>query len=206
MYDSDGNRRQRLVIECKNVPAFSSEQLHRAIDQLKRYADAAGPSNLVLAFPGRVHATDKESLTAANIEVWDLDYIATTFSNAIQATAHPYFQSLFQAVIRKPSPRKEDVLIGNLKSCSRGTSQWSVYQKLVGDILEHLFCPPLETPISQSADAADVNRRDYILPNYAESGFWRFIRDSYGAHYVVVDAKNSANDVTKNDALQIANI
>jgi len=66
-------------------------------------------------------------------------------------------------------------------------------------------CPPLTAPISQSSDEAEANRRDYILPNYAESGFWHFLRESYSADYIVVDAKNSGSEVSKTDALQISN-
>jgi hypothetical protein len=99
----------------------------------------------------------------------------------------------------------EPSLIEKLRACSTGTAEWPVYQKLVGQILEHLFCPPLETPLAQSADEADVNRRDYVVANSAEEGFWRFMRERYAADYIVVDAKNSGQQVMKNDALQIAN-
>ena len=50
-----------------------------------------------------------------------------------------------------------------------------------------------------------VNRRDTVFPNYADDGVWKFLRDHYEAHFVVVDAKNCAGFVTKNAILQIAN-
>jgi len=205
VYRSSGATREQLLIECKNLPAFSSEQLHSAIEQLRRYGEAAKPDRLILAFPGRVHAADKTLLAEAQVDVWDLDEIAARFSEAISENPHPYFQPLFQAVLGKLGVQKEQQLIAQLKSCQPGKDQWPVYQKLVGEILEHLFCPPLRTPISQSADAVDVNRRDFILGNSADAGFWRFMRDTYDAHFVVVDAKNSANETTKDDALQINN-
>jgi hypothetical protein len=52
-----------------------------------------------------------------------------------------------------------------------------------------------------------VNRRDIILPNYATDGFWRFLRGTYSAEYVVVDAKNHCGPgaVKKDHVLQLAN-
>jgi hypothetical protein len=43
------------------------------------------------------------------------------------------------------------------------------------------------------------------LPNYANDGFWAFLRGRYGADHVVVDAKNYTDEVKKNEVLQLAN-
>ncbi|QSA99942.1 hypothetical protein JWZ98_14775 [Methylomonas sp. EFPC1] len=106
-----------------------------------------------------------------------------------------------------PSPKKttEEEFIEKLKTCQPGKDYWSDYQKLVGQILEHLFCPPLEAPISESADQDKINRRDWILPNYSDQGFWNFLRIKYSADYIVVDAKNYKGAISKNQVLQIAN-
>ena len=60
-------------------------------------------------------------------------------------------------------------------------------------------------PIWESSDAPRANRRDIILPNYAADGFWKFLRETYDAHYIVVDAKNYKGKITKPQALQVAN-
>lgn len=44
-----------------------------------------------------------------------------------------------------------------------------------------------------------------MLPNYSYQGFWRFVREKYHADYVVVDAKNYKNPISKGQVLQIAN-
>ena len=201
----EGIHLKSVLIECKSLSGFSFAQLERTIEQLKRYGEVAKPDELVLAFPGRLHPSDVERLKEASISVWDVDFIGTTFRKAIAANAHPYFQALFQAIAGKQLQSEEAELIEKLKACQPGRTDWPVYERLIGQILEHLFCPPLAAPISQSSDEAEVNRRDYILPNYADAGFWRFIRETYSADYIVVDAKNSANEVGKGDALQIAN-
>ncbi|MFJ3101769.1 hypothetical protein [Streptomyces sp. NPDC086835] len=86
-----------------------------------------------------------------------------------------------------------------------GRAAWSAYQRLCRQIAEYLFCPPLRPAIWESTNEAEVNKRDFILPNYSTDGFWKFLRDEYRAHYVVVDAKNYREGIEKEQVLQIAN-
>lgn len=95
--------------------------------------------------------------------------------------------------------------MARLAECGAGRQDWLLYQKLIGEILEQLFYPELNKPISELSDKPRVNRRDFILPNYAESGFWAFMRSKYHADYIVVDAKNYSKKVGKAEILQIAN-
>jgi hypothetical protein len=71
-------------------------------------------------------------------------------------------------------------------------------------LLAYLFCPPLEVPLTESANASRVNRRDIVLPNYAENGPWAFFRSHYRADHIVVDEKNTQS-VTKSHVLQLEN-
>jgi hypothetical protein len=86
-----------------------------------------------------------------------------------------------------------------------GRATWSRYQRLCGDILTFLFCPPLERPIGESANESRINRRDFVLPNYAADGFWAFMRATYAADYIVVDSKNYVSKIKKNEVLQLSN-
>jgi hypothetical protein len=79
------------------------------------------------------------------------------------------------------------------------------YQRLIGRILEDLFCPPLTRPLPEHPDSTRANRRDFIFPNYAVDGFWQFVRSRYAADYIVVDAKNGKGRISKAHVLQIAN-
>ena len=65
---------------------------------------------------------------------------------------------------------------------------------------------PLNPPIPQSRDERHVNRRDYVLPNYAaDYSFWQFMRTHYEAHLVVAEVKNLSRGPGKNEILQVAN-
>lgn len=107
------------------------------------------------------------------------------------------------APAERPSPAVE--LERRLTAIAPEKDEWSLYQSLCGDVLAYLFCPPLQQPIGESANESKVNRRDFVLPNYADAGFSHFMRTEFRAHYVVVDAKNYTRGVKKGEILQLAN-
>src|SRR5260370_18835383 len=139
---------------------------------------------------------DLALLVQEEIELWDLKYIAHEFAGQIDGLGPSYFRVLLVSQLcREGKPSPEQLLIAKLRATAKGKKDAAVYQKTVGDILELLFCPPLTKPISEHSDNAKANRRDFILPNYADSGFWRSIREKYCADYIVVDAKNYSKKV-----------
>lgn len=196
---------QGIVIECKNYSALSPERADAVVNQLLRYRQFIEGNRLALAFPGRVTNKVKERLECEDIEIWDIDYISRVFNEQIKQVNHPYFSVLFHHFASNRRKREGELFLSELKSCSPGNQEWVVYQKLIGRILEFLFCPPLESPMSEISDISGVNRRDIILSNYASEGFWKFLRDRYLADYIVVDAKNYNYKVKKTQVLQIAN-
>lgn len=200
-----GKDETKWLIECKNTHSFTASRFDQAISQINRYKEITNFDYYVLAFPGLLSDNQKNKLKAQNIIAWDAEKIGKLFKIEISKTSHPIFQTMFASIISKSSNSPEEDLIDKLKKCEKGKLSWSEFQKLTGQILEYLFCPPLETPISESADINNINRRDWIIPNYADSGFWHFIREKYHADYIVVDAKNYKAPISKGQILQIAN-
>jgi len=97
-------------------------------------------------------------------------------------------------------------LASRLAGIRPGTAGWPAYEKYCEDLLSFLFVPPLNPPIPQSRDERHVNRRDYVLPNYAaDGGFWQFMRTHYEAHLVVAEVKNLSRGPGKDEILQVAN-
>jgi hypothetical protein len=202
----NNGRTNNLLIECKSYVLITSAQIHQVISQIKNYQATLDDCQLVLAVPYTIIEPHRETLKAANIEVWDLRYIAEQFSNQIKNASHSYFKALLLAILAKSQKRsREQEFLDLLSSCLPGNKDWSVYQKLVGEILEHLFTPPLGRPIPELSDKSQVNRRDFIMPNYSDKGFWAFLREKYEADYIVIDAKNYAKKIKKNQILQLAN-
>lgn len=193
------------LIECKNASSFTPARMHFAIHQIKSYKNITNFDNYVLAFPGLVSESQAASLKIHGIAAWDAHALAKKFKSEIAAVEHPFFQMILASMAQTEKKTPEETFISKLKACEAGKDFWSDYQKLIGQILEHLFCPPLETPISELPDYDSINRRDWVIPNYSGQGFWNFTREKYHADYIVVDAKNYKDPISKNQVLQIAN-
>ncbi|MFT4066898.1 HNH endonuclease [Paraburkholderia sp.] len=197
---------ETLLIECKTYPALTAAHIHSAIGQLEKYKAGYGDCRMVLAIPATLREEELSALRAANIEAWDLRYIASRFSMQIRESEPGYYRTLLLARITRPKElAREQELINSLESCVPGKSDCYVYQTLVGEILECLFTPPLGKPIPELSDKSEANRRDFIMPNYTERGFWSFMRQKYEADYIVIDAKNYTRKIKKSEVLQIAN-
>jgi hypothetical protein len=194
----------KKVIECKVDSSFTSERLSIILGQLNTYRKFIGRTRLVLAFPGELNQNDYELITRSNIEIWDLAYLSNTFKKEIARVYHPILQDMLTTQTRMKIPLERS-LIQELKGTRPGWANNSKYQKLVGRILERLFCPPLQTPIPEHSDSLRLNRRDFILPNYSEDGFWAFMRTEYSGDFIVVDAKNYSGKIKKPCVLQISN-
>ncbi|WYX30877.1 HNH endonuclease signature motif containing protein [Achromobacter denitrificans] len=201
-----GDSAEPLLIECKVYPALTAAHTRSVIAQLEKYQAAYGDCRKILAIPATLRDGDLAALSAANIEAWDLPYIASNFSAQIRDAKPSYYQALLlKHLARSKRPSREEELIDSLRDCRPGRSDCYVYQTLVGEILECLFTPPLGKPIPELSDKSEANRRDFIMPNYTETGFWSFLRQRYAADYIVVDAKNYTETVGKAEVLQIAN-
>lgn len=193
------------LIECKRAQSFIPVNFNKAVQQVETYKKVSSFDNYVLAFPGLISESQKDNLKRHNIMWWDADVIANEFKKEIKVNQHPVFSRIFLSISKEKKHNAEEELLDKLKNCERGKDGWSDYQKLIGQIFEHLFTPPLGAPISESPDMNNVNRRDWIIPNYCSEGFWNFVRDKYKADYIVVDAKNYKNPISKEQVLQIAN-
>lgn len=199
-----GNKWEKILIEVKVIPTFTELRLREIIEQLKLFKKYSKDHKIALAFPGILTNKDNALLQKEGIEVWDINYISTNFAKEIASTPHPLFQALFTS---KNYVAEHDKLIMDLKSINAGRKDkdWSKYQKHIEKILDYLFGSVLSSPITELSDHFKINRRDFILRNYAETGFWAHIRTRYLADYIVLDAKNYTKKVTKKEILQISN-
>jgi len=191
-----------LIIEAKGLTSLSDDRVFSAVTQLKTYGKAAAVKRLVLALPGKISIRLRREVRQAGIELWDAAEIHRRFSNQIAANPNPSF-----AILLFPSTHltAHEKLAVTIEQCETGQRDWVLYQQAIGQLIELCFCPPLSPPISELPDKHKANRRDFIVPNRAESGFWRFVQRRYSGDYVVVDAKNSGKPIPKKDVLQIAN-
>ncbi len=191
-----------LIIEVKTMPAYAPSRMEGLLITLSSYKSLLPNAQVVFAFPGLFSQSLLDRFSSEGIEVWDQKVISSKFKQQIINNPHPYFSQLFTTPI---STTEEEKLLYELIHTTPGKSDWSKYESLITRILDLLFSKNLSSPITNRPTASKINRRDIILPNYCETGFWLFLRHRYKADYIVVDAKNYVGLVGKSDILQIAN-
>jgi len=208
VFEKETNHGKDLFIaEVSIASSFTEEKVSQIIKRLLDYKEILPSVNAVLITPSELSKKYIEQINNNGIVLWDKEFLAQEFSAQIIEEEPSSFRAFFDL----PAETIADVdehqkLIDRLNACPAGWDSWVDYQNLVQNILEFLFCPPLNSPIPQSNDKNKKNRRDFILSNYSNKrDIWEFLRDRYDADYVVVDAKNSAKSISKNDVLQIAN-
>jgi hypothetical protein len=199
---------QYAIVEIKRVSPQTATRINQVTEQLFGYRDllrgivSPAKVDLVLAIPSLLSRGNIEAFRRAGIDVWDRNWIQNAATTANMADEAARF-------IGGGPPRKARThaqgLQQRLERIPPGRPHWPAYQKLCGEVLDYLFCPPLSTPISERTNETETNRRDFILPNYANSGFWAFLRGRYNADHVVVDAKNYTDEIEKAEVLQLAN-
>jgi hypothetical protein len=204
-----------FLIEVKKDAPQTEKRIDQEIGQLRRYEHEAQRGfyegrtiRLVLATPGFLSPRARERLGEEGIELWDGRWI---LGHAQNFGLHEDAARFIPAGILSRDPRAERAAAvksisfsARLTGTQPGKPSWSDYQRLCKDIFEYLFCPPLETPIWESENWSGVNRRDMIFPNYAGEGIWKFLRDTYRADLVVIDAKNYKGQIKKVPVLQMA--
>ncbi|WP_326572420.1 hypothetical protein OG539_28055 [Actinacidiphila glaucinigra] len=200
-----------IVVEAKRVSPQTNLRIEDAVNQLQHYGELTRTmaeyrdrtQRLAVAAPGILATTSAELFTKSGVEIWDGKWLA---QRSVAAGLRDEASKFLDPEYFDAAPESEALeLTAKLTNMPAGRGSWSAYQRLCRDIAEYLFCPPLESPAWESLDDAEMNRRDFILPNYAETGFWKFIRDKYFADYVVTDAKNFTHGIEKREVLQVAN-
>jgi hypothetical protein len=157
---------------------------------------------LLAIFPGVLSRSKTAIFQQAGIEVWDGRYLRRQGRRlGIQVpsfVARPEDESPGESV-------PAEALTSRLQQIQPGRVDAAAYEKWCEEALQFLFCPPLKVPIAQSPNGSRSNRRDLILPNYATNGFFRFLRNHYGAAYIVAEMKNGGSRAGKNAVLQVSN-
>lgn len=197
---------KQYVIECKSVAPSVPSRIRRYLSQLARLADAYPGSQVVLAVPEALQEEYKTTFNEAGYKVWDIGGIVHRFGSYInQVTDRSFRELLLRAGDASRSNTVGKQLQRNLRAIPCGKEHWSTYQKLLVNIFEYLFVPPLAKALYEVADEPKINRRDIILPNYAADGFWSYLRGKFVADFIVIDAKNYCAGIKKGEILQVAN-
>lgn len=181
-------------------------ELRAATERYRQLHPGSEPSP-VAAFPGVLSESKQAVAAKSRLEVWDGPHLRAR-AQQVRVEVPPYVASEGPegAGWLDAGYPYEHAWLYRLQHIVPGRNGWSAYEKYCEDLLNFLFVPPLNPAIRQSRDDHRANQRDYVLPNYAlDGGFWQFMRDHYGAHYVVAEVKNLRDSPGKREILQVAN-
>ena len=115
-----------------------------------------------------------------------------------------FWQTILPEYRDRGRSHKGQELIQALDDVPTGREYSSQYEDVCGRLLEFLFCPELGRPKSQVYTRNRSQRRDFIMKNGAQDGFWAGARDQYKADYLVVEVKNVKGAVSNSSVWQLA--
>jgi hypothetical protein len=199
-------KNKKLLIETKIVAPLTPGRISNYIDQIKSYTKIDKNSEVVLVIPSKLQQKYHELFQKENIIIWDINKLANLFYNQLNSIIDSklYYLLYNESKVRKEKSQVEK-FVDDLKKIKMGINNWVEYQKLCANVFEYLFTPPLAKPLYELSDFSKVNRRDIIIPNYSDNGFWKFLREKYSADFIVIDAKNLTKSIQKREVLQISN-
>ena len=137
----------------------------------------------LLLYPGTMTTKAQQDLEGSNVTARSLRSMEDLRSQ-FWATLLPDY--------REPSQVGEaQESIEALDDVPEGAKQSALYEGVCGSNLEFLFCPELGPPKAQVLNSSRSNKRDLIMKNESQGGFWAKVRDRYQADYLVVEFKNT---------------
>jgi hypothetical protein len=202
IYAEDGQTGDVWLFEIKRTRVADAKFVRAASATLRHYAKSASRCSLALIISGLFTDDAREAAAHLGLVAWDATDLADQVTPGV--VSH-YLGLASRSKPRRITPAsKARVYKRDLVHTPRGRGSWADYQALVANVFEYLFCPPLGQPKYEFADRENKNRRDLIFENACDSGDWGLFRNTYDAHYVVVDAKNYSGALTKRAVLDIA--
>ncbi len=194
---SDGSNR-RVLLEVSQSPVVTPADAHEKLKQLSAIAgtDADNRTGYLLLTSGDVTAGARELLHNSGVVIRSRRSFRDLCSD---------FWSTLEPEYEDPGlTDRAKQLIDALSAVPSGRPSYSDYERVCCEILEYLFCPELGQPDAQSHTVNRSQRRDVVMDNHVEEGFWAQIRDRYHADYLVAEMKNNSGSVSNTSVWQLA--
>ena len=194
---SDGSNR-RVLLEVSQSPVVTPADAREKLKQLSAIAgtDADYRTGYLLLTSGNVTAGARELLHNSGVVIRSRRSFRDLCSD---------FWSTLEPEYEDPGlTDRAKQLIDALSAVPSGRPSYSDYERVCCEILEYFFCPELGQPDAQSHTVNRSQRRDVVMDNHVEEGFWAQIRDRYHADYLVAEMKNNSGSVSNTSVWQLA--
>ena len=84
----------KAIIEVKYSASFTFERAMSIIARFNVLRKYIRDASFIILFPGKISDKLYSAFKQNHIEVWDIDYLVSTFSTEIKNNTHPVFQTL----------------------------------------------------------------------------------------------------------------
>ncbi|MFT3768467.1 MAG: restriction endonuclease [Minicystis sp.] len=156
------------VVDVKRRRLLDLQVLEHTAARLNSVRTRMEAERALIVVSGLLSAEARELVPEFRVEVWDANYL---YDNLSEDIIGQYFGS---AVASRPKrtdpllkggaePSKATALTQALSRIQPGPDDALSFQKVVSDVLEFVFCPPLQPPQYEISDKARRNRRDMIF-------------------------------------------
>jgi hypothetical protein len=190
-----------VVFEAKRLADIPLSRADGIVAFAVRAREATGATRVILVAPARLSADAASALRNAGVEFWGTAEILPKINDALW---HWLESGVRHDDNPEPAHSKAAAITAALAATPPGNVDALDFQKLWFDAAEFLFSPPLGLPQYEVPDDAKRNRRDIIIENFADSGFWAVARSEYFARYIVIDAKNYTEAIEKRSVLDVS--
>ena len=195
-FSDDSNR--RVILEVSQSPVVTSADAREKLKRLSAIAgtDADYKTVYLLLTSGDITTGARKLLQDSGVVVRSRRSFGDLCSD--------FWRTLAPGYEDPGLTEKAKQLIDALSSVPVGRPNYSDYERVCCEILDYLFCPELGQPDAQSYTVNRSQRRDVVMDNHVEEGFWARIRDRYKADYLVAEMKNNAGTVSNTSVWQLA--
>lgn len=188
----------RVFLEIKSQPVIDHRVASIVLEKFSRLQESEEQleAKYLLIYTGAITAGARQVLDGSNViarSLRSLEDLGTDFWR----TLRPDYE--------EPGPvGRAQQLIEALDDVPLGARYSVDYEAACESILEFLFSPDLGSPKAQVFNSTRSYRRDLIMKNGAETGFWTRMRERYQADYLIAEFKNVKSSVGNTSIWQLA--
>jgi len=193
-----------VIVEAKARKLVGADLIDSILGKFQDLSAIEPHARYLLAISGHLTSHAREIVNRRSLVVWDANELANRTTPELATRYFSDSVELHHPVTVQQDLARAAAYRESLTSIEDGQAGWVQYQQLCSEILEYLFCPPLQPPRIEHSDADKRNRRDMVFENTAADGFWGQARSVYEAFYIVVDAKNYGSNIKKRSVLELA--
>ena len=188
----------RVFVEVKSRAVIDRTYTDILLDKLSRLQESEKlpEAKYLLIYTGSMTDGARQNLEGTNVIARSL--------RSLEDLRNQFWRTL-RFDYKEPSPvGRARQLIQALDDVPFGAKHAVAYEGACESILEFLFCPDLGPPKAQVFNSSRSFRRDLIMKNGAETGFWARMRERYLADYLIAEFKNVRSSVGNTSVWQLA--